>query len=117
MMKPQVVKFMIEAVEMDRAVAFYRDVLGFEESIVSPYWSELTHGDAVLGIHGGGDGSPKSTGLSIQYADLAAAFSSALAAGATSIQEPDQREGEPVILATIRDPEGNAIMLTQFVGE
>lgn len=115
-MKPQVVKFLIEAVEMDRAVAFYRDVLGFEEKIVSPYWSELIHGDAILGIHGGGDGTPKSTGLSLQYADIADSFRVAIEAGATEVTSPLQREGEPIILATIRDPEGNEVMLTQYVG-
>lgn len=115
-MKPQVVKFMIEAVEMDRAVAFYRDVLGFEESIVSPYWSELTHGGAVLGIHGGGEKGDKPTGLSIQYEDVSVAYAAALEAGAVGLMAPQQRESEPIMLASIRDPEGNEIMLTQFVG-
>lgn len=115
-MKPQAVKFMIEAVDMDRAVSFYRDILGFEESIVSPYWSELTHGDAILGIHGGGEATPKVTGLSLQYADVDDAYRTALGGGATALSAPHQREGEPIILATIRDPEGNEIMLTQFSG-
>lgn len=115
-MKPEAVKYMLMAADMDRAVAFYRDTMGFEESFSSPHWSELNFGDAILGIHGGGDGSRNMTGLSLQYGDVKAAFESAVSAGAESIEPPVQREGEPIILATIADPEGNVIMLTQYVG-
>ncbi len=115
-MKPQAVKTMLFAHDMDRAVAFYRDTMGFDESFTSPHWSELRFGDAIPGIHGGGDGSRNPTGLSIQYEDVRQAFSSALATGATVIQAPVQREGEPIILSSILDPEGNVIMLTQYVG-
>ncbi|BCU77000.1 VOC family protein [Luteolibacter sp. LG18] len=114
--KPQAVKMVLMAADMERAVAFYRDVMGFEESFITPHWSELRFGDAVLGLHGGGDGSRVPTGLSIQYADVAQAYADALAAGATAIQAPEQRGGEPIILATVVDPEGNIIMLTQYVG-
>ena len=33
------------------------------------------------------------------------------------IQPPEAREGEQIILASLADPEGNEIMLTQYVGE
>ncbi|MFD0892698.1 VOC family protein [Luteolibacter ambystomatis] len=115
-LKPQAVKFVLMASDMDRAVAFYRDVLGFDESFTTPHWSELRFGDAVLGLHGGGDGSRAQTGLSIQYGDVAQAYAAALVAGATPIQVPEQREGEPIILATLADTEGNVIMFTQYVG-
>ena len=78
-MKPQVVKYMLIAQSMDRAVAFYRDTMGFEESFSSPYWSELKFGSAVLALHGGGDGSCKESGLSLQYEDVEFAFSVSLA--------------------------------------
>jgi len=116
-MKPQVVKYLLMAQDMDRAVAFYRDTLGFSESFVAPYWSELRFGDAILGLHGGGEGERQQTGLSIQYEDVQMAFAAAIQSGATAIQAPEQREGEPIILASIADPEGNVIMLTQYVGE
>lgn len=115
-MKPQAVKFVLVAQDMDRAVAFYRDSIGFSEDFISPYWSELRFGDAILGLHGGGDGAQQQTGLSIQYEDVARAYSLAIDSGATGIQPPEQREGEPIILASIADPEGNVIMLTQYVG-
>jgi predicted enzyme related to lactoylglutathione lyase len=115
-MKPQAVKFVLMAQDMDRAVAFYRDTLGFVEAFCSPYWSELRFGDAIVGLHGGGDGSHQKTGLSIQYEDVNTAFADALADGATALQAPVRREGEPIVLSSILDPEGNEIMLTQYIG-
>lgn len=115
-MKPQAVKYMLMAQDMDRAVSFYRDTMGFEESFSSPYWSELKIGDAILALHGGGEGDRNETGLSIQYEDVRAAFGAALKAGASEVQQPEQREGEPIILASVCDPEGNIFMLTQYVG-
>ncbi len=115
-MKPELVKIVLCAADMDRAVDFYREALGFEESFRSEHWSELRHGDAIIGLHGGGDGSRRETGLSIQYTDVAEAWHRALVGGATGLQEPEQREGEPIILAFLADPEGNEIMMTQWVG-
>lgn len=114
-MQLQAVKYMLMAQDMPRAVAFYRDVMGFEESFSSAHWSELSSGSAILALHGGGDGARQRTGLSLQYADVASAYSAAIAAGATQIAAPCRREGEPVILGYLADPEGNEIMLTQKV--
>lgn len=116
-MKPLAVKYLIMAEDMDRAVIFYRDTMGFAESFTSPYWSELRFGDAILGLHSGGDGSRRETGLSIQYEDIGQAYTKAIEAGAKGVQAPEQREGEPIKLASIADPEGNVIMLTQYIGE
>lgn len=116
-MKPQAVKFMLMAQDMDRAVAFYRDTMGFVEGFVSPHWSELRLGDAILALHGGGDGLRTKTGLSLQFENVSEAYAEALAAGAMGVQPPAAREGEPIILASLADPEGNEIMLTQYVDE
>lgn len=116
-MKPQAVKFMLMVEDMDRAVVFYRDVLGFTEGFASSYWSELRLGDAIVALHGGGDGSRCETGLSVQYGDVSTAFEAATRGGGTVLTAPEQREGEPIILARISDPEGNVIMLTQYVGD
>jgi predicted enzyme related to lactoylglutathione lyase len=113
---PTAVKFVLMVQDMDRAVSFYRDILGLSESFSSPHWSELTFGTAILGLHGGGNQSPRETGLSLQYDDVHAAYTAATNAGASGVQAPERRDGEPIILSSISDPEGNIIMLTQFIG-
>ncbi len=37
-------------------------------------------------------------------------------AGATILQPPQQREGEPILLGLFRDTEGNEVFITQYVG-
>jgi catechol 2,3-dioxygenase-like lactoylglutathione lyase family enzyme len=37
--------------DMDRAIAFYRDTLGFELKFASPFWSEFATGDTTLALH------------------------------------------------------------------
>ncbi len=115
-MKPEKVKFMLLAANMKRAVAFYRDVIGLEEIFVSDFWTELRHGDAIIALHGGHDGSRNATGLSFQYADVFDLTAKIEQAGATILQAPTQREGEPILLGIFRDPEGNEVFITQYVG-
>ena len=56
-MKIECVKYMLFAQDMNRALAFYRDVLGLSVKLESEHWSELTHGDSIVALHGGHDGS------------------------------------------------------------
>lgn len=115
-MKPEKVKFMIMAADMKRAVAFYRDVIGLEEVFVSDFWTELRHGDAIIALHGGHDGSRHPTGLSFQYGDVLEMAEKIRNAGAVIVQAPVQREGEPILLGIFRDAEGNEVFITQYVG-
>ena len=115
-MKPEKVKFMLMAVDMKRAVAFYRDVIGLEEVFVSEFWTELRHGDAIIALHGGHDSSRNPTGLSFQYEDVLAIAEKIAKSGAKILQSPEQREGEPILLGVFRDAEGNEVFITQYVG-
>ncbi|MBL9177199.1 MAG: VOC family protein [Verrucomicrobiaceae bacterium] len=115
-MKPEKVKFMLMAADMRRAVAFYRDVIGLEEVFVSDFWTELRHGDAIIALHGGHDGSRNPTGLSFQYEDVLVMAERIAEAGARILQPPRQREGDPVLLGIFRDAEGNEVFITQYVG-
>lgn len=115
-MKPEKVKFMLMAADMKRAVAFYRDVIGLEEVFVSDFWTELRHGDAIVALHGGHDGSRNPTGLSFQYEDVLAMADQITGAGAKILQSPEQRAGEPILLGIFRDAEGNEVFITQYVG-
>lgn len=49
----------VNVADMDRAVAFYRDLLGLPLVETSPWWSALDCGGVRLGLHGtGGDPVP-----------------------------------------------------------
>jgi predicted enzyme related to lactoylglutathione lyase len=115
-MAVQKIKFMLMAQDMDRALKFHTEVFGFAVAYKSDQWSELLHGDAIIAFHGGGDGSPHRTGLSIQVENAAATAAAIEAASGTIIDTPYQKEGEPIKLGIFRDREGNEIMLTEWVG-
>src|SRR5262245_35658641 len=110
------VKYMLMAADMDGGVAFYRDAFGLVPRFVSPHWSELAWKDAVVALHGGGDGSPNRTGLSFQVEDADAACQAVAALGGRVVKGPESRPGEPIRLAHAVDPEGNEFMITQYVG-
>ena len=49
--------------DMDRAVKFYRDVLGLPLKFQSPGWSEFVTGETALGLH---PASPKNPAGSVE---------------------------------------------------
>ena len=114
-MKVESVTYMLMAQDMDRAVAFYRDVIGLESKFSSPMWSELAFGDAIVALHGGGNDELRSTGLSFQVEDLDSAVREIERGGGRVTREPEDRSGEPIRLAEVVDTEGNAFALTQMV--
>lgn len=109
------VKFMLMAQDMPRAVAFYRDVLGLTLSFESEHWSELTFGNAIVALHGGGTGATACTGLSIQVSELDAACQRVAARGGRIVEPPQSRPGEPIRLAIVADTEGNEFYLTESI--
>lgn len=115
-MKIVSVKFMLEAQNMTRAVRFYRDVLGLDVKFDSPEWTELTFGDAVVALHGGGSGAHHKTGLSVQVRDVRVACKDVEAGGGRVLAPPKARPGEPIELAEVVDTEGNVFSLTEYVG-
>ena len=116
-MKVTVVKNMLMAQDMDRAVAFYRDVFAFEPKFTSEYWSELGWRDTVIALHGGHDGADQRSSLSIEVDDIVTAAQSIKDHGGTILVAPLRREGEPIIYSEFKDRDGNIVMLTQYLGE
>jgi lactoylglutathione lyase len=112
-MNVEQVKYIIWAADMDRALAFYRDVLGGEVTRQSEVISEVVVCGALIGIHGGGEGKRTWTGMSFQVADVVAGAREIVAAGGQLTREPEPEDGEPPHLAMCVDPEGNDIMLTR----
>ncbi len=106
-------KYVIWAVDMKRAVAFYGKVFGAMVLKQNDYISEVSVGGGVIGIHGGGEGQRTWTGLSFQVPDVLAGAAEIVAAGGQLVREPEPENGEPPHLAMCVDPEGNEIMLTR----
>jgi len=115
-MQVERVKYILWAVNMERALAFYRDVLGGEVTRRSEVMGEVVVCGAVIGIHGGGEGKRTWTGLSVQVPDVVAGAREIVAAGGELTREPEPEDGEPPHLALCVDPEGNQIMLTRRRG-
>lgn len=112
-MQVERVKYILWAADMERAVAFYRDLFGGEVLKTSDVISEVSVGGAILGIHGGGEGKRTWTGLSFQVPDVVTGAEEVVAAGGQLAREPQPEGEEPPHLAMCVDPEGNEFMLTR----
>jgi lactoylglutathione lyase len=112
-MKVERVKYIIWAVDLKRAVRFYRDVFGAEVVRESDVIAELVVSGAPIGIHGGGEGGRTWTGLSFQVPDVLAGAQEVVAGGGSLSREPQPEGNEPPHLAMCADPEGNEFMLTR----
>ena len=106
-------KYVIWAVDMNRAVNFYATVFGGKVLKQNEIISEVEICGGVIGIHGGGEGGRTWTGLSFQVPDVIDGAAEIVAAGGSLTREPQPENGEPPHLAMCVDPEGNEIMLTR----
>lgn len=100
---------------MDRAVGFYRDVLGMTVTSESPYWTAIDLGGASLGLHprfSPADG-PRGGGWILGYAvsDLKALHERLIAAGARIVNAFHDVPGG--VLVQFEDPDGNALQAIQ----
>ena len=105
--------FMLFASQMDRTVGFYRDALGLQVGMQSPYWSELRWGDAIIALHGREGAAPEETEtmLGFEVDDLEAACNAVEGAGGRVVQPPVDQPDEGIRLARAADPEGNVFTL------
>lgn len=110
---------MVEVRDMDRAVAFYRDVLGFEIGYQSVHWTGMQIGSATLGLHSlMGERAqhpeiPTVGGWILGYsvANLVELKVKLVEAGAKILQDFHDVPGGVVIL--FLDPDGNAVQVIQ----
>jgi predicted enzyme related to lactoylglutathione lyase len=111
------VKYVIWAADMQRAVGFYRQVFGAKVVKEIPeVITDIQVCEAVIGIHGGGEGKRTWTGMSFQVPDVILGAKEIVAAGGQLVREPQPENGEPPHLAMCVDTEGNEIMLTRKRG-
>jgi predicted enzyme related to lactoylglutathione lyase len=113
-MQIESVKFILFVNDMSRALGFWRDVIGLREGFVSEHWTELKFGDAVIALHAGGSGEFSSTGLSLEVADLGRACAEIARGGGAVRRPPEDRPGEPILLAEVTDTERNGFSLSQM---
>lgn len=106
-------KFLLSVHHMDRAIAFYRDVIGLDRNESSPWWSELSCGTAIVALHGGGSEEFKRTGLSFTVDDIFVACEFVAQGGGRVRSGPEDRGDEGIYLAELTDPEGNGFMMSQ----
>lgn len=102
----------VQTTDMDRSVAFYRDVLGLPSGHVSPYWSDFSLGDKRLGIHPvwHGNDSPavipfKNAVIGVEAPDLARLRSVLCSAG--EYVKGDLHETPGGVIMNFVDPDGN----------
>ena len=98
---------------MNRAVEFYKSVLGAEVLKQNDIMAELGLCGSIIGIHSGGEGKRTWTGMSFQIADVVVCAEEVVAAGGGLTNEPKPENGEPPHLAMCVDTEGNQFMLTR----
>ena len=106
--------------QMDRALRFYRDVIGLEVVDTSPGWSTLRCDGCIVALHilgpGMNEGAAAHAGLNLRVDDLDAAVAEVVAGGGQVKRVQEAGGGIPVRLAELSDPEGNGFELRQAVG-
>jgi lactoylglutathione lyase len=91
-------RYVIEFVaDMDRAVHFYRDLLGLPVRFESPEWSEISTGEITLALHPASENNPPGTlQLGFTADDLQAACQQLVERGVRFTQPPTRTEfGQP----------------------
>ncbi|MDQ3461081.1 MAG: VOC family protein [Deinococcota bacterium] len=114
--------------DLDQAIDFYVNKLGFEKRIDEPFdeerhrWVEVVpkgSDTALILTHGYGGWSPEkvggNSGLMFSVDDMASTFETLKAQGVSFKGEPDITPFG--IFATFKDPDGNAFTLHQEVRE
>ncbi len=104
--------------DMDRAVAFYRDVVGLP--LANRYgdeWAEFEAGDVKLALHGAGERSRIAHGGTVVFrvADLLEAKLALEGKGVTFDEHVGEVEGL-ARFASFADPDGNSVQIIEYAG-
>ena|SRR4249920_929419 len=101
--------------DMDRAVAFYRDVLELELGYRSgEEWAQLGAGSIQVGLHGAGSGPVRTGGtLAFTVADLDAAKAKLVSRG-VEVGHEGGGEGIGPRFVEFNDPDGNVLALFEY---
>jgi len=91
--------------DMDRSIAFHRDVLGLRLKFQSAEWSEFGTGETTLALHPATPEKQAGTvDLGFASDDLSGFYANREKLGVEFIQPPREMHG--VRIAQVRDPDG-----------
>jgi len=101
--------------DMDRSVAFYRDVVGLSVEMHTPFWSSLSAGNISLGLHPESEHAKVAPGTGCTFGfevdDIQVTVQQLKAKGVGIQLEPKREEFG--WLAVFTDPDGYAVQLAQ----
>jgi predicted enzyme related to lactoylglutathione lyase len=99
--------YIIEFVaDMDRAINFYRDVIGLRLKFQSPQWSEFATGDITLALHPASDKNPAGKlEMGFNVPDLQQ-FHTEMQSKGVKFAMPPAKQDFGGMLAQFTDPEG-----------
>ena len=105
--------FMLPVRDMDRAVPFYRDVIGLAVEFESPFWTELRWRDSTIALHAGGGGDERESWLGFHVTDLDSAVADIEAAGGR--RRGEERVQGNARLVSVVDLDGNIFTLGEDI--
>ena len=98
--------------DMDRAVKFYRDVIGLPLKFESPEWSEVSTGETTLALHPASDKNPAGKiEIGFEVLDLQKFYSEMTAKGVKFPMAPKKQEYGS-LLAQFQDSEGASVSVS-----
>ena len=112
-MRVERLKYILWAVDMERAIGFYTHLFEGKVSRRNEVMCDIEILGSTLGIHSGGEGGRTWTGLAFQVADLFEGCAQVIAHGGLVTRPPEDTPEEPAHLAMCVDSEGNEFMLTK----
>jgi predicted enzyme related to lactoylglutathione lyase len=111
-MKPKAVDYVhYEVSDLQKAVAFYRDVLGMKLTAPGEFWAELEVGSTTIGlcVPPPGVSGPPGCAVALAVDDVSEAVEELRAKGVTIVAGPEE---SPVCYwAIIKDMDGNFIWI------
>jgi predicted enzyme related to lactoylglutathione lyase len=101
--------------ELDKAKAWYSNVLGLQPYFDQPFYVGFNVGGFELGLVPAQDAKPNRAPAGIAYwgvADAQAAYKRLVELGASGL-EPIRDVGEEILIGAVRDPFGNVLGVIQ----